>query len=208
MMNGLTGFFFITPTDIYKHKQAIILQRWHFYGLKVLALVAPNRTLLSIPPHPPPPFLSPSSVKYLQRALLIFTRRAIEETINTILNVYFGSSSKILWRISSMVYFWKTCAFILGFVWLPYCLDKNLKYVKKFSNINHAKLFRLQSNTRIRNNGLPIQLRPCKTTISKSIFSQRVIPQWNNLLAVVVLAQRLTSSKTALTVTLSRRESI
>ncbi len=39
------------------------------------------------------------------------------------------------------------------------------KYLNKLSNVDHSKLFQLQSNMRTRNNGLPLQERRCSTYI-------------------------------------------
>ena len=69
------------------------------------------------------------------------------------------------------------------------------KYLNKFSNVDHSKLFELQTNLRTRNNGQSIQTRRCNTDIGRSYFSNRVIRHWNNLPAEVVNARTINSFK-------------
>ena len=69
------------------------------------------------------------------------------------------------------------------------------KYLNKFSNVDHSKLFELQSNPRTRNNGQPIQSRRCNTDIGRSFFSNRVIRHWNDLPPEVVSANTIDSFK-------------
>lgn len=44
------------------------------------------------------------------------------------------------------------------------------KYVKKLSNVDHANIYELQSNTKIENNDLPMHSEPCSTDIVISCF--------------------------------------
>ena len=65
------------------------------------------------------------------------------------------------------------------------------KYLNKLSNVDHSKLFELQTNPRTRNNGYPIQSRRCNTDIGRSFFSNRIIRHWNELPAEVVTARTI-----------------
>ena len=69
------------------------------------------------------------------------------------------------------------------------------KYLKKFNNVDYSKFFELQTNSRTRNNGLPIQSSRCNTDIGRSFFSNRVIRHWNNLPSEVVNANTINSFK-------------
>ncbi len=66
------------------------------------------------------------------------------------------------------------------------------KYIKGFSNVDHSKLFELQTNSRTRH-GLPIQSKRCNTDIGRSFFSNRVIRHWNDLPAEVLSAETINS---------------
>ncbi len=65
------------------------------------------------------------------------------------------------------------------------------QYIEGFSNVDHSKLFELQTTSRTRNNGLPIQSKRCNTDIGRSFFSNRVIHHWNDLPAEVVSAETI-----------------
>ncbi len=69
------------------------------------------------------------------------------------------------------------------------------KYIKGFSNVDHSKLFELQTRSRTRNNGLSIQSKRCNTDIGRSFFSNRVMRHWNDLSAEVVSAETINSLK-------------
>ncbi len=69
------------------------------------------------------------------------------------------------------------------------------KYLNKFSNADHSKLFTLQPNPRTRNKAKTIQAKRCFTDIGRSYFSNRVVSHWNNLPAEVVSAETTTSFK-------------
>ena len=72
------------------------------------------------------------------------------------------------------------------------------KYLNKLSNVDHSKLFELQTNPRTRNNGYPIQSRRCNTDIGRSFFSNRIIRHWNELPAEVVTARTIDTFKNRL----------
>lgn len=69
------------------------------------------------------------------------------------------------------------------------------KYLNKLSNVDHSKLFTLQTNLRTRNNGKTIQAKRCNTDIGRSYFSNRVVRHWNSLPAEVVSAETINSFK-------------
>lgn len=61
-----------------------------------------------------------------------------------------------------------------------------LKYLKMFNNAHYSKLYKLQTNSRTRNNGLPIQTSRCNIDIGRSFFSNQVICHFNSLPTEVV----------------------
>ncbi len=69
------------------------------------------------------------------------------------------------------------------------------KYLNKLSNVDHSKLFTLQTNPRTRNNGKTIQAKRCNSDIGRSFFLNRVVRHWNSLPAEVVSAETTNSFK-------------
>ena len=69
------------------------------------------------------------------------------------------------------------------------------KYLNKFNNVDHTKLFELHANQRTRNNGRPIKEKRCNTDIGRSFFSNRVVRHWNLLPAEVVDAKTINCFK-------------
>ncbi len=69
------------------------------------------------------------------------------------------------------------------------------KYLNKFSNVNHSKLFKLQTNSRTRNSGEAFQAKRCNTDTDRSYFSNRVFRHRSSLPAEVVNGESINSIK-------------
>ncbi len=69
------------------------------------------------------------------------------------------------------------------------------KYLNKFNNADHFKLFTLQPSSRTRNNGKTIQAKRRFMDIRKKLFLKQSCRHWNNLLAELISAEAINSFK-------------
>lgn len=81
---------------------------------------------------------------------------------------------------------------------IKFDLCEAFKIIYGYTKLECKEFFLFKQNSRLRNNGLPLQISYCRTNVRKNFFACRVSKVWNSLPFPVISAHSLREFKTHL----------